>query len=157
MLKDRLRTSAVLIAITCCLLYLDARHSIVGAEGLWLLPLLLFFAFGTASEIASLLQGSGRPIWRPAAMAASGLVTLSACIPLLWPLVGSTYPEDCPVGRLGWISISSVAAVFGILISEMVSYGKGPSGAIERTCGASFVSLYVGLPITCSPQVRLKI
>ena len=41
MLKDRLRTSAILIAIIAALLYLDGHHSKPGAEGIWLLPLLL--------------------------------------------------------------------------------------------------------------------
>ncbi len=40
MLKDRLRTSAVLVAIITLLLYLDGNLSTPGAEGLWLLPLL---------------------------------------------------------------------------------------------------------------------
>ncbi len=124
MLKDRLRTSAILIVITLGLVYLDANMSLAGAEGLWLLPLLLFLALGTAWDMASLLAGSGRAINKLAAVVATAIVTLSACTPLLWPLVGSVYPPNCPVGKLGWIVIGSVAAVFVILIGEMTQYGK---------------------------------
>lgn len=154
MLKDRLRTSAILITIILGLLYLDANHSQSGAEGLWLLPLLLFFALGTAWDIASLLEGSGRLISRRAAVLATAIVTLSAYVPLLWPLVGSTYPPDCPVGRLGWIVIGSVAATFAILIGEMATYEEDSTGTIERTCGSVFVSLYVGLPLALCVALR---
>lgn len=154
MLKDRLKTSAILIAIILGLLYLDGNYSKAGAEGLWLLPLLLFFALGTAWDMSSLLAGSGRMISRRATLTATAIVTLSACVPLLWPLVGSTYPPDCPVGRLGWIVIGSVTAVFSVLIGEMAQYKKESTGTIERTCGAIFVSLYVGLPMALLVSLR---
>lgn len=154
MLIDRLKTSAVLISITCILLYLDATVSPVRAEGIWLLPLLLFFSLGTAWDISGLLSNSGRPIHRKATLLATALVTLSACLPMLWPLFGSEYPANCPVGKLGWIVIASVASVFLLLITEMMEYGKGPAGAIERTLGGVFVSLYVGLPMALLVSLR---
>ncbi len=154
MLKDRLRTSAVLIAIILGLLYLDGNHSIVGAEGLWLLPLLLFFALGTARDMATLLQGSNRLISKKAAITGTAIITLSACLPLLWPLAGSAYPVNCPVGQLGWIVIGSIAAIFVILMGEMITYGKGPAGTIERTSAAVFVSVYVGLPLALFVALR---
>ena len=154
MLKDRLRTSAILIAIIAGLLYLDGNYSKRDAEGLWLLPLLLFFALGTAWDMASLLEASGRAISRRAALVATAMVTLSACLPLLWPLFEATYPPNCPVGQLGWIVMGGVAAIFSILISEMIQYGKGPPGTIERTCAAVFVSFYVGLPMALLVALR---
>ena len=125
-----------------------------GAEGLWLLPLLLFFALGTAADMASLLAGSGRLISRRVALSATAIVTTSACVPLLWPLMGKIYPAGCPVGGLGWIVIGAVTSIFSILIVEMISYGKGPPGAIERTCASVFVSLYVGLPMALLVALR---
>lgn len=154
MLIDRLKTSAVLITITAALLYLDAKFSFTGSEGLWLLPLLLFFAVGTAWDIASLLSNSGRPIRRGVAVTAAVLVTLSACLPMMWPLTGFEYPPNCPVGHLGWIVISTVAAVFLILLAEMIHYEPATEGAIERTCGGVFVSVYVGLPMALLVALR---
>jgi phosphatidate cytidylyltransferase len=93
-------------------------------------------------------------------LVATGIVTLSSCVPLLWPIMGSAYPTNCPVGRLGWIVIGSVTAVFVILLGEMMNYGKDESGetnqgsTIERTCGAVFVSLYVGLPMALLVSLR---
>lgn len=178
MLKDRLRTSAILISIVVVLVYLDA-HSSPSAKGLWLLPLLLFFALGTASDITNLLAASGRAVSRRATLIATGMISMSACMPLLWPLMGSAYPPVCPVGKLGWIVIASIAAVFVILLEQMAGYGKdeAPANAaqansdnektsserkqeskigftIERTCGAVFVSLYVGLPMALMVAMR---
>ena len=59
-----------------------------------------------------------------AALSATAIVTFSSCVPLLWPLLGQTYPENCPIGRLGWILVGSVSAIFYILMGEMYHYGK---------------------------------
>lgn len=150
MLKDRLRSSAILISVAVLLLWLDANYSIPGAEGLYLLPLLLFFSLGTAFDFSSLLQESGRPIRRKAAVVATGIVTIAATVPLFWPLLGQTYPADCPVGRLGWIVVGAIIAVFLILLGEMRRYGTDrgqASGTIERTSAAVLVAIYVGVPM----------
>jgi phosphatidate cytidylyltransferase len=126
-----------------------------------LLPLLMFFALGTAWDIAGLLKNSGQPIARRTTLASTALVTLSACLPLLWPLVGSVYPPNCPVGRLGWIAMASVAAIFVILLREMNRYAKADKQragekerTIERTSAAVFVSLYIGLPMALLVALR---
>ncbi len=162
MLIDRLKTSSVLIAIIALLIYLDSRFAASGSEGLFLVPLLLFFALGTSSDICKLLINSGRPVRYRSTLLATGLVTLSACVPLMWPIFGSVYPEDCPVGRLGWITLAAVAAMFWILLGEMRTYGTAKhqpisdsiSGTIERTCAGAFVSLYVGLPMALMVSLR---
>ena len=167
MLKDRLKTSAVLIAIVAALLHMDAHHSYPGAEGLWLLPLLLFFSLGTASDITQMLIASDRPIRRGSTLVATAMITLSACVPMLWAMTSAGYPVACPVGRLGWIVIAGIAAMFVILIGEMKRYGlddsagvtpvvseKAISGTIERTCAGAFVSLYVGLPMALLVALR---
>ncbi|MCG8652996.1 MAG: phosphatidate cytidylyltransferase [Pirellulales bacterium] len=151
MLVDRLKTSAVLVTIVAVLIYLDAGTFRPGtSEGLWLVPLLLFFSLGTAWDISNLLLGSGRSINRKMTLLATLLITLSACLPQLWAAANKAYPPNCPVGELGWIVIAAVLGVFLILLSEMRQYGKEGStrkGTIERTCAGTFVSLYVGLPM----------
>jgi len=154
MLKDRLRTAAVLVAMVSGLLYLDTQHPLVDLPGLWLVPLLLLFALGTAWDITGLLAESGRMISRRDVLLATAMVTLSACIPMLWPLADSSYPENCPVGELGWIVVASIAAIFLILIGEMNRFANQESGTIERTCGSVFVSIYVGLPMALFVAMR---
>jgi len=162
LLKDRLKTSAVLISIVALLIYLDVRFATRGAEGIYLVPLLLFFALGTASDICNMLRKSDRPIRYGSTLFATAMITLSACLPLLWPLFGGAYPVGCPVGRLGWITLTAVGAMFWILLGEMRTYGTAKhqpisdliSGTIERTSAGSFVSLYVGLPMALLVALR---
>ncbi len=174
MLKDRLRTSTVLIAIVTCLLYLDGQHSIVEAEGLWLLPVLLFFAAGTAHDAASMLGKSGRPVHLRAAVFGTLLITGMGYVPHLWSLTGSSYPVDCPVGRMGWLVLGSAFSVFILLGVEMSKYGTdsekadndansesshptqppSSSGAIERVCNGSFIVIYAGLPLALLVAMR---
>ena len=88
---------------------------------------------------------------------ATAIVCLSACVPMAWPLMNEAYPATCAVGKLGWISISAILAMFLILLGEMRHYGMEESEmglTIQRTCGAVFVSLYVGLPMALMVALR---
>lgn len=154
MLKQRLMSSAVIITTVSILLYLDANYSRLGAEGIWLLPLLLFFSMGTAWDITSMVKASGRPASRPPVLVATGIVTLSAIVPILWPLFGAVYPPDCPVGRLGWIVCGCIAATFVVLLAEMKRYRPEENGTIERTLLGVFVSTYVGVPMALMVSLR---
>lgn len=154
MLKDRLRSASILVSIVLAALYLDINHPFAGVPGLWLIPLLWFFALGTAWDISGLLVGSGHAISRRVTLFATTIVTLSACMPMLWPLVGSQYPNPCPVGELGWIVMAAIAATFWILMGEMNRFANQETQMIERTCGAVFVSMYVGLPIALFIAMR---
>jgi phosphatidate cytidylyltransferase len=159
MLIDRLRSSAVLIAILVALLYLDVTFVVEGAEGLWLFPLLLFTVIGTSLEIADGLRSAGHPVRRMVAVSGSTLIAVSAATPFLWAFSASDYPVDCPVGRLGWIMIGAVASVFLALIAEMREYNadaqKTPGASIRRTFAGVFVSMYVGLPLAMLAALRM--
>lgn len=158
MLKDRLRTSAILIAVVLSLLALDYHFVIPGAEGLWLLPALMFFSLGTAWEMGQMLKVGGHPVRPRVTVIGAAIVSLSAAIPLLWALGSTPYPPDCPVGRLGWIVLGAVLAVFFTLLSEMRIYGRVEEvtlgHAIRRTSTAVFVSMYVGLPMAMLVALR---
>ncbi|MCO8120914.1 phosphatidate cytidylyltransferase [Stieleria sp. TO1_6] len=158
MLRDRLRTSAVLIALVLGLLFLDRTVSPPGAEGIWLLPLLLFFTIGTSWEMATMLRTAGHSIQRGNAVTGAAIIAVSAAVPFLWAISESGYPGDCPIGRLGWIVLAAVLAIFVILLSEMRDYGREPSvalgRAIDRTCSSVFVSMYVGIPMAMLTALR---
>ncbi len=154
MLTERLFSASILISIILASLYLDVCHPLVQVPGLWLVPLILLFALGTAWDVAGLLAGSGRMISHKAALIATAMVTLSACIPMLWPLARLTYPANCVVGPLGWILCAAIATTFLILMLEMNRFANQETGIVERTCGAVFVSLYVGLPMALFVAMR---
>ncbi|MCC9658592.1 phosphatidate cytidylyltransferase [Rhodopirellula halodulae] len=130
MLIDRLRSAAVLITIAVVCLFVDARVSTQGTEGLTLIPLLLFFALGTTWDITSLLIQSGRNVWRAGCMIAVTSMSLAPAIPNIVNAVSDAtngaldpYPVDCPIGRLGWVVTMAVASLFALLIREMWTYG----------------------------------
>lgn len=158
MLRDRLRTSAILISIVLTLLTLDFNINFSGAEGVWLLPLLMFFAIGTAWEMATMMSDGGHPVRRDLAVCGAATIALSAAIPYLWAFTVDGYPADCPVGRLGWIVMAATATLFVVLISEMRLYGIVPGhtlgDAVRRTCSATYVSMYVGLPMAMLTALR---
>lgn len=146
----------MLITVALTLIFLDAKFPLGGVPGIWLLPLLMFFALGTAFDTSQLLVQSSHPVSRKPTLLATFMIAISAAIPLVWPLVGSTYPVSCPVGKLGWIVVAAIAAIFLLLLEEMRRYGKEEQkkGTIERTCGGVFVSLYVGLPMAMLVALR---
>jgi phosphatidate cytidylyltransferase len=158
MLRDRLRTSGILVVIVLCLVALDFAVPFRGAEGIWLLPLLLFFTIGTAWEMSTMMGTGGHPIRRPVAVICATLIASSAAIPYLWAIGDEGYPADCPVGRLGWIVLFAALSVFLILIAEMRAYGNSTTDvagtAVRRTSGAVFVSIYVGIPMAMLIALR---
>ncbi|QEG42206.1 phosphatidate cytidylyltransferase [Roseimaritima ulvae] len=154
MLKDRLLSSAVLLSLVSVLLWLDARHPLLGVAGLWLLPLLLLLTVGTAMDICRLLIGANRLVNKPVTLIAAAMVPLFACIPYLWELGSAAYPADCPVGRVGWIAVGAFAAIALVLVTEMFQYGRGPAGATERVQAGGFVAIYVGVPMAMLVAVR---
>ena len=154
MLRDRLISAAVLIAVAATLLWLDVRYPLGGVGGVWLLPLLLFFALGTAFDLATMLRASGQPVNRRSILCGTGLVSVAPAVPLLWPLLGWKYPEDCPLGMAGWVLVGVVAAVFLVLLVEMSGYRAGSKLALPRTLNGVFASVYVGVPMALLVMVR---
>ena len=154
MLRQRVPTALCLISIVAALVWLDATFSPDGGEGLFLLPLLLFIALGTTWDFTGLLIGSGRDVARKTVMVATAMVSLSAAVPMLWAFAEQPYPADCPVGRLGWIALTVVGGAFLVLLTEMARYGKGPSGAIERSSLGVLVMVYVGVPMALWVALR---
>jgi phosphatidate cytidylyltransferase len=154
-LRDRLISSAVLMFAVGLLVSLDMRVPIRGVVGIWLLPLLLFFALGTAFDLATMLQASGRAIQRRWVLGTTALVSLSPCVPMLWPLFGGKYPAECPIGTLGWVVVAVVSAVFLLLFREILMYRGARNGAVERTLVGAFASVYVGVPMALLVVIRL--
>ena len=154
MLRDRLLSSTVLISITVVLLWLDVRHPLLGVAGVWLLPLVIFFALGTAADLTKMLRASGRELNRRFVIVTTAIVTLSPCVPMLWPILGQKYPDHCPIGTLGWVVISLVTVVFLLLLCEICVYQSGAGKALERTLCGVFVSVYVGVPMALLVMLR---
>lgn len=159
MLTDRLRTSAALIVVVSILLFLDLRFPLSAETGgAWLLPLLLFFAIGTARDVAKMLEPSLGPVDRGGIFGATSIITLSAATPLVWGIVAGGYPDDCPVGRVGWIAIGAGLGTVTLLVREMIRFGRPDRGPAEtqlqRLAAGLFVAHYVGVPMALLVAVR---
>ncbi|EMI43842.1 phosphatidate cytidylyltransferase [Rhodopirellula sp. SWK7] len=149
MLLDRLRTSGVLIFVSIASLYADANFSVSGAPGLFLFPLLLFFALGTAADLCGLLLRAGFPVHRGVILAATALIALSPYVPVVWNTVSafipnalSPYPVDCPIGQMGWITLAGIVATLIFfsrrderLFGRFGSLGSSPAAHREHVHG----------------------
>lgn len=138
------------------LLYCDAVYSAPGAEGFFLLPLLLFFALGTAWDLCGLMLRIGFPIHRGMILVATGVIAAAPYVSIFWnaasnwfPESISRYPVDCPIGTMGWITLAGVFAAILFFLDEMKDYSlaSDPSGVLRRLTASFFVAFYVGMPM----------
>lgn len=149
MLRWRLISSAVIIAVLLVLIRLDLAHNF-GRPGVWLAPLAIALGLLAASECLALMRAAGlRPMaW--SVYAGSGLVVTLSCAPVLW----KTYPLDCPLGKLGW-ALVAVAAALGLAISGEVIRFRKPGGITQNLAASVLVTCYLGVLLAFLVNLRL--
>lgn len=164
MLADRLRTSACLILLVTALLYIDARHPVPGAAGLYLVPLLLLFALGTAWDMCGLFLRAGFPMHRGVTLIGTALISTAPALVMVWNATAaalpdhvSAYPANCPIGVMGWTSIAAVIATMLFFGDEIKDYSvaSDPSGVLRRLTASLFVAAYVGFPMSLLIMLRM--
>lgn len=173
MLADRLRTSFVLICVSLASLYVDAVYSpslLAGVSdpkastaGLYLIPLLCFFAYGTARDLCDLLGGGGFPAHRMVTISGSVIVALSPALVMIWNAIdvwsdGSIgiYPPDCPIGQMGWVVISSTLVVACLFLVEMKVFSPQSDTdlVLRRLTAGTFIVAYVGISMSLLVAIR---
>ncbi|MCM2369406.1 phosphatidate cytidylyltransferase [Aporhodopirellula aestuarii] len=144
-------------------LFADANYSVSGAPGLFLFPLLLFYALGTAWDMGGLLLRAGFPVHRGVILVATTLVTSAPYVSILWNALAAwmpdsiePYPVDCPIGQMGWITLAGILATMIFFLDEMKDYsvGSDPSGVLRRLTASVFTATYVGLPMSLLVMMR---
>ena len=122
--------------------------------GVLLLPLGLAMALMATAELLDLLASQDiRPVgW--CVYVGVLMVFLSTFAPSVWPMVGATYPADCPLGKLGWPLIATAVALVLVLVAEMLEYEE-PGGHVARISLAVFAICYVGLAMSFVVLLRL--
>lgn len=152
----------MLIAITATLLTLDAWYARVVGEGLFLVPLLLFFTLGTAWDLSQLLGRRGVTHGHAASVIGAGVIAMSAIVPVLFP------PAQAYLTSLGWVVVSTVTVTFGLLCAQMVAYrppddagtavapltGSLADSATVRLMAGVLVAVYVGVPLSLMVATR---
>ena len=144
MLRWRLISATVILSVLFGLIYLDVVYPIRGVSAAWLLPISLLAIVGGAAELLDMLATGGHRPARWAIHTGCLVVFLATCAPLGWPLAGSTYPIDCPLGRLGWPLAATGCAILLAFLAEVIRYQE-PGKSLVNVALAVFVICYVGL------------
>lgn len=164
MLVDRLRTSACLILLVTALLYIDARYPVPGAAGLYLVPLLLLFALGTAWDMCGLFLRAGFPMHRGVTLVGTAMISAAPALVMVWNAAAAAfpdqvgvYPANCPIGVMGWTSVAGVIATMLFFGDEIKDYSvaSDPSGVLRRLTASLFIAVYVGLPMSLLVMLRM--
>ena len=161
----RLFSAAILIGSVLFVIGMDAWKPLLQTPGLWLVPVMAIFVGGTAWEFSQLVNRQ-IAIRSSLATALSLLIIFLAAIPIFYQAItGRSYPEDCPIGGLGWIGIGSVAACGIAGIAMLYSYSLGESKSLEQWAVLTLISVYAGglgafwvsIRISGAPVVSLMI
>ena len=178
MLRWRLISAAIILAVLLGLLFLDFHYAPViqgqVASGLWLVPLILLMVALASAELVDLLAVDD---FRPRSglvYFGAVLVVLASCMPIAWPLMGRVYPPDCPLGTAGWPLGALFASLVAVVVTEMRAFrsprqesgqtprqesGQTPKKKLGQTLGRISVTLfcitYIGLLSSYIVQLRL--
>lgn len=151
MLRWRIPLAVLFVAILAAICYADAQAA---RPGIFLAPLAVLLAGLATGEMLRLFRGAGtagqassdnRLIY-PATL----LPVLLSCAPLAW----NQYPEDCPIGRLGWLVLGLLAGLLVIILREMKSFNAAGESITQLGLG-SLAVLYVGGLFGVIVQLRL--
>jgi phosphatidate cytidylyltransferase len=153
LLKWRLISAAVIVSGLVVLLLLDYRFPL-GTAGLWLLPLALVVSQMMVFELLELWRDRPDAPARWPVYLGTFLTVALTCVPLLWPLMGRTYPVGCPVGVLGWPLLGLVVGIAAAFVGQMARYQEpGPSTA---SIALSVLAIsYAGLLFSFLVNLRL--
>ena len=144
LLRWRLISAAVILAVLLTLVWLDFRQAVFGVPGVWLLPVLLAVSLLAAEEVLSLVGGKDlRPVaW--VIYLGTALINLAAALPMFYQFFGWKLAADSPLGRFGWPMVMLALASIGVLIAEMQRYRA--ARPVDRDSGGRH--LHAGL---CRP------
>lgn len=158
MLRWRIPLAVLFIAILAAICYADARAA---RPGIFLAPLAVLLTGLSTGEMLRLYRGVGTtgqvPIRRKWASSGTPLIYLATLMPVIAscaPIAWNEYPEDCPVGRLGWLALGLLAGLLVIVLCEMKSFNAAGE-SINRLALGSLAVLYVGGLFGMIVQLRL--
>ena len=117
-------------------------------------PVLLFFAMGTAFDVANVMKQAGYEVRRRWLCPATGAIAMSPLIPAISSLLGIDYPQDCPLGSYGLIVATAMAALTTLLVYEILTFRNATKASLSRTLVGVFAILYVGLPMALMVIIR---
>ena len=136
MLRWRLLIGCSIISLLAALCWADANAH---RPGIYLTPLALVLCVLATREMLGLFRAQGRQPIAWSTYLGTLLPVLGACAPIVW----LNYPEDCPVGKLGWLACGLAAGIIFALVAELRRFNQ--SGQTITNLSATVLSiLYVG-------------
>lgn len=154
MLRYRLISATGLLILVGACVTLDYQQLLGLRGGTWLLPLLFAASAGTALEMARMLKAGNNPVHVPVAVAGALITTMMACLPVIWESLGATYPPNCPVGRLGWLTVGALLGVGLAVLAEMRAFHADSQHTTARIATAALITVYVGVPLALLVAIR---
>jgi phosphatidate cytidylyltransferase len=135
LLRWRLISAAIILAVLFALLWLDFKQIVLHAPGAWLLPVLLVVSVLATEEVLCLLRSKNH-------------------LPVVWQLAGRAFPDKLGVGPGGWPLIALALAAAAVFVGEMARY-KRPGAATTNAALSILTLVYVGLCISFWSLLRL--
>ena len=153
MLRWRLFSAGIILAVLLSLLWLDARQAVFGVAGVWLMPVLLVLSVMATEEVLSLLRAKGhRPVAWPAYLG-SVAVAGAACLPIVTRLTGQPLPLVEP-GRLDLSFCVFGLAIAVAFAAEMQRFAR-PGNSVVNVGLLVLTIAYTGVLISFLAALRL--
>ena len=147
MLRWRIILGAALSTLVLALCWFDTHAA---RPGIALAPFAIVLGLAATQEMLRLFHKSGYEPIAWTTYLGTLLAILGACAPIAWKV----YPDDCPVGRLGWLACGLAAGLIVVILGEMWRYAQPGSTILNLALGA-FSVLYVGGLLGFVVQLRL--
>lgn len=143
MLRWRLFSAGIILAVLLSLLWLDARQAVFGVAGVWLMPVLIVLVVMATEEMLSLYRAKElRPVaW--VTYAGSVAVALSACLPMFYAFAGRSFSHH-QLGRVGWPFCVFGLAIVAAFAAEMQRFTK-PGQSVVNVALSVLAIAYTGL------------
>jgi phosphatidate cytidylyltransferase len=149
LLRWRIVSAIVVIAIFGSLSWLDYARPLLGLPGMWLFPVAVVVATLSSLEMSRIVL-TDQTSWQKGALAIGNVaIAMSASIPLFWK-----YVANSPAGQLGWPLTAFVIALGIAFATTMRSYRSGEK-AISRLACTVLALAYVGVLQSFFVSLRL--
>lgn len=154
MLRLRLLSAAIILAVLLTLVALDYWQVGVGVSGAWLVPALVTVSLLGTGEVLHLLAAKNHRPARWPLFLGNAALPLAACGPVLCALAGRDFPAAGPLGVAGWPLIVLVLATILVIGSEMQRF-RQPGPAVVHAALGVFTLVYIGLLVSFLALLRL--
>jgi len=146
--------SATAIVVTLALIFVADFFWNFNYPGIWSLPLLVGLAVAGAQELLGMYAVKGYHPSRWGVYTGVVLTALGGAVPVIMALAWKPYPENCPVGRTGWIAVGLATGTGVALLAEILRY-KRPGNSTVHVALSVFAMAYTGALMAFMGNLRL--